>query len=76
MSDLDRVLVLAGGLSAERDVSLRSGQRVAEALRGIGMDVEVRDVEQAARLLAIAAFCATAALMSALKARASTVSPS
>jgi D-alanine-D-alanine ligase len=44
MSDLDRVLVLAGGLSAERDVSLRSGQRVAEALRGIGMDVQVRDV--------------------------------
>lgn len=27
------VLVLAGGLSAERDVSLRSGRRVAEALR-------------------------------------------
>ena len=28
-----QVLVLAGGLSAERDVSLRSGRRVAEALR-------------------------------------------
>jgi len=28
-----RVLVLAGGLSPERDVSLRSGRRVAEALR-------------------------------------------
>ena len=29
-----RGLVLAGGLSHERDVSLRSGRRVAEALRG------------------------------------------
>jgi len=27
-----QVLVLSGGLSAERDVSLRSGRRVAEAL--------------------------------------------
>jgi D-alanine-D-alanine ligase len=44
MSDVERVLVLAGGLSPERDVSLRSGQRVSEALRRIGVDVEVRDV--------------------------------
>ena len=42
---LDRVLVIAGGLSAEREVSLRSGQRVAEALQGIGVDVEVRDID-------------------------------
>src|SRR4051812_5192395 len=36
-----RVLVLAGGLSHERDVSLRSGRRVAEALRdGGGSGVE------------------------------------
>ena len=28
-----RVVVLAGGLSHERDVSLRSGRRVAQALR-------------------------------------------
>jgi D-alanine-D-alanine ligase len=41
--DVDRVLVLAGGLSAERDVSLRSGHRVADALRRIGVDVDVRD---------------------------------
>ena len=34
-----RVLVLAGGLSHERDVSLRSGRRVAEALRDAGCDV-------------------------------------
>lgn len=44
MGDLDRVLVLAGGLSAEREVSLRSGQRVAAALRDIGVDVGVCDV--------------------------------
>jgi D-alanine-D-alanine ligase len=40
-----RVLVLAGGLSHERDVSLRSGRRVAEALRDVGIDVEERDVD-------------------------------
>jgi D-alanine-D-alanine ligase len=40
-----RVLVLAGGLSHERDVSLRSGRRVAEALRGTGLEVVERDVD-------------------------------
>ncbi|MDQ4008839.1 MAG: D-alanine--D-alanine ligase, partial [Actinomycetota bacterium] len=40
-----RVVVLAGGLSHERDVSLRSGRRVAEALRGAGLEVEERDVD-------------------------------
>lgn len=40
-----RVLVLAGGLSHERDVSLRSGRRVAEALRGTGLEVTERDVD-------------------------------
>jgi len=40
-----RVVVLAGGLSHERDVSLRSGRRVAEALRETGTEVEVRDVD-------------------------------
>lgn len=39
------VLVLAGGLSHERDVSLRSGRRVAESLRSAGCDVQVRDVD-------------------------------
>ncbi|MEZ5093567.1 D-alanine--D-alanine ligase [Nocardioides sp.] len=39
------VLVLAGGLSHERDVSLRSGRRVAEALRGDGREVVERDVD-------------------------------
>src|SRR6266545_3215328 len=45
MSDLGRVLVLAGGLSHERDVSLRSGRRVAESLRAVGVDVEISDVD-------------------------------
>jgi D-alanine-D-alanine ligase len=40
-----RVVVLAGGLSHERDVSLRSGRRVAEALRGAGLELEERDVD-------------------------------
>lgn len=44
VGDLDQVIVLAGGLSPERDVSLRSGQRVAEALRRVGVEVHVRDV--------------------------------
>lgn len=37
------VLVLAGGISHERDVSLRSGRRVAEALSARGHRVVVRD---------------------------------
>ncbi|MFZ0157708.1 MAG: D-alanine--D-alanine ligase [Kineosporiaceae bacterium] len=40
-----RVLVLAGGLSHERDVSLRSGRRVSEALRDAGCQVVERDVD-------------------------------
>ena len=39
------VLVLAGGLSHERDVSIRSGRRVAEALKSVGVDTDVRDVD-------------------------------
>ena len=40
-----RVVVLAGGLSHERDVSLRSGRRVAETLRDAGIDVTLHDVD-------------------------------
>ena len=40
-----RIVVLAGGLSHERDVSLRSGRRVAEALRDAGLAVDERDVD-------------------------------
>ena len=39
------VVVLAGGLSHERDVSLRSGSRLHEALRGPGLDVTLRDTD-------------------------------
>ncbi len=39
------VLVLCGGLSPERDVSIRSGRRVAEALRTQGLAVTVADVD-------------------------------
>jgi D-alanine-D-alanine ligase len=39
------ILVLAGGLSHERDVSLRSGRRVADALNRSGAEAHVRDVD-------------------------------
>lgn len=39
------VVVLCGGLSAERDVSLRSGRRLAEALRSLGFPVRTYDVD-------------------------------
>lgn len=38
-----RVLVLAGGISHERDISLRSGRRVADSLLEHGISVELRD---------------------------------
>ncbi|HLS25712.1 MAG TPA: D-alanine--D-alanine ligase [Beutenbergiaceae bacterium] len=44
------IAILAGGLSHEREVSLRSGRRVAESLRSAGHQVSVRDVD--ANLLA------------------------
>ncbi|GAA4962571.1 D-alanine--D-alanine ligase [Kineococcus glutinatus] len=40
-----RVAVLAGGISHERDVSRRSGRRVADALREAGCEVLVLDVD-------------------------------
>jgi len=45
------VLVLSGGLSAERDVSLRSGRRVTEALRTARPDWEVVEHDVDATLL-------------------------
>jgi D-alanine-D-alanine ligase len=39
------VLILAGGLSYEREVSLRSGRRVLDALRTVGVDAFVRDAD-------------------------------
>ncbi|HWH98105.1 MAG TPA: D-alanine--D-alanine ligase [Pseudolysinimonas sp.] len=43
MSGLKRVVVLAGGISHERDISLRSGRRVADSLLEHGLEVELRD---------------------------------
>ena len=45
MTDFERlnVLVLAGGISHERDVSLRSGRRVADGLAAHGHRVTVRE---------------------------------
>lgn len=39
------VLILAGGLSHERDVSIRSGRRVAQVLRRSGFRVTIKDVD-------------------------------
>lgn len=39
------MLVLAGGLSHEREVSLRSGRRVVEALREAGVETHLADVD-------------------------------
>ncbi len=47
MSDLDHVLILAGGLSAEREVSLRSGGRLRDALREAGVEADVVDADAA-----------------------------
>jgi D-alanine-D-alanine ligase len=47
---MTHVQVLAGGLSPERDVSLRSGRRITEALRATG--VEVSEVDVSADLIA------------------------
>jgi D-alanine-D-alanine ligase len=43
MATSPRVLVLSGGISHERDVSLRSGRRVADSLASHGLQVELRD---------------------------------
>jgi D-alanine-D-alanine ligase len=45
VADLDRVLVLAGGLSPEHEVSVHSGRSVAEALRRVDVEVQVADVD-------------------------------
>ncbi len=46
MSDL-AVAVLSGGLSHERDVSLRSGRRLSAALRSMGLTVDEWDADAA-----------------------------
>jgi len=47
-------LVLAGGLDLEREVSLRSGRRVADALRSVGVRARLSDAD-GALLAALAA---------------------
>lgn len=44
MSEALKILIVAGGLTHERDVSLRSGRRVANLLRHKGHTVEVCDL--------------------------------
>ena len=55
---MSRYLVLAGGLSHERDVSLRSGRRILDALRSEGVEADLRDAD--ASLLGVLAGDATA----------------
>jgi D-alanine-D-alanine ligase len=43
--EAETVVVLSGGLSHERDVSLRSGRRVSQALRSQGLEVVESDVD-------------------------------
>jgi D-alanine-D-alanine ligase len=45
MRNLERVVILAGGLSPEREVSLHSGYRVRDALAKEGIDAEVADAD-------------------------------
>jgi D-alanine-D-alanine ligase len=40
-----RVVVLAGGLSHEREVSLKSGRRILDALLTAGVEAELRDAD-------------------------------
>lgn len=42
---MTHVCVLAGGLCPERDVSIRSGRRVADAMRASGLEVSIRDTD-------------------------------
>lgn len=41
-----KVLIIAGGLTHERDVSVRSGRRVANILQDAGYEVRISDVDQ------------------------------
>ncbi|HIP92277.1 MAG TPA: D-alanine--D-alanine ligase, partial [Thermotoga sp.] len=41
-----KVTVLMGGISREREISLRSGERVVEALKKLGYDVTPLDVKE------------------------------
>jgi D-alanine-D-alanine ligase len=45
--ELGRVVVLAGGLTYERDVSLKSGRRVVDALKTLGAEAVLADADAA-----------------------------
>jgi len=45
MGELDYVVVLAGGLSQEREISLRSGEQVCDALSEAGVQAVLADVD-------------------------------
>jgi D-alanine-D-alanine ligase len=45
VTEFDHVIVLAGGLSPEREVSLRSGRRVRDALEEAGVDATITDAD-------------------------------
>jgi D-alanine-D-alanine ligase len=47
MNDIGPVLILAGGLSPEREVSLRSGSRLQAVLRNVGVEADIADVDAA-----------------------------
>ena len=53
------IVILSGGLSPERDVSLRSVRRIADCLRNRDLDVEVIDVDDdlASKLSALQPAC-------------------
>lgn len=46
MKELERVAVIAGGLSNERDVSMRSGRRALYALAEAGVDASLYDADE------------------------------
>lgn len=61
-----RIVVLCGGESAERPVSLRSGEAVAAALRGLGHEVELRVLERVRDALAMTDLAAADVVFPAL----------
>jgi D-alanine-D-alanine ligase len=54
MSEFGKVAVLMGGIAAEREVSLRSGQAVCDALQRAGVDATALDVTRLEQLVEIA----------------------
>lgn len=62
--DLGRVVVLAGGLTYERDVSLRSGRRAVDALKSVGTEAILADAD--GELLSLLSVVAPSAVLIAL----------